>query len=192
MLELYAKNLLKDETERHRHWNKINLMAKVFENVRPLTGNRKILYDIGYTQDITNEKGDVGGISFPETEKPNEPKVRELAIDLCIAKYELQLIEDRTHPKLTDLKNIDEISTSYFVENDSAGQNDFTPDIQVVLTCSPQRERLPAGNTQMYIGTVKKPHPVPREKRILSYERSNSPEAIDTHKEEGKNFFKNN
>lgn len=153
--------MLKEESERHRHWNKINLKAKVFDNVRPLTGNRKILYDIGYTQDITNEKDEMSGIAFPDKEKPYEPKVRELAIDLCIAKYELLLMQDKTHPKLTDLKNIDEIPASFFVDSDSIGQPN-------------EGDRFPyllAGSQPLYAETTVRKNPTVQ-KRIMSYEES--------------------
>ena len=167
---------MKEESERHRHWNKINLKAKVFDNVRPLTGNRKILYDIGYTQNITNEKDVLHGIAFPDKEKPYQPKVRELAIDLCIAKYELLLIEKRTHPKLTELRNIEELPSSFFVDNDSIGQsiepNDLTT-VPYLLSNSPKL----VNNQTMYMETIKRaPTVVQREKRIQSYERSSSDE----------------
>lgn len=169
---------MKEESERHRHWNKINLKAKVFDNVRPLTGNRKILYDIGYTKDITNESDETTGIAFPDKDKPYEPKVRELAIDLCIAKYELRLMEYKTHPKLTDLKDIDEIPSSFFVDNDSIGSitQSMEPNNASYLLLSSSKKTL---DQAMYPDTNTKKTPM-FQKRIMSYEESNDEEEKPT------------
>ena len=119
VLEKYASNLLKEESERHHHWQKINFTSKAFNFVRPLSSNRKILHDIGYTMDLKNDRDEVGGVSFEEGKKPNTRKVEDYALDLCIAKFEVRAITQRIHPRMKNLKDVDGIPNSFFVVSDS-------------------------------------------------------------------------
>jgi len=138
VLEKYASNLLKDENERHHQWDKINFTSKAFNYVRPLVSNRDILRNIGYTVDITSERGELGGVAFEEGTKPDIPKVEEHTLDLCIAKHEVREITHRTHPRMKSLKDVDVLPTSFFVVSDTMGSSDSKQPLELILTSTTQ------------------------------------------------------
>ena len=58
VLEKYATNLLKDESERHPSWRSVLFTSAAYQNkVKFLLGALDILKSIGYTEDFFNQNG---------------------------------------------------------------------------------------------------------------------------------------
>lgn len=107
-LEKYSSNLLKDESERHHAWRRVNFNSGAFQqHVRHLKGNMKILNMIGYCVELYHENGDKVAVSFAENETPNELVVTQIATDLCIAKVELEEILSGNHPQIKEFIDLD-------------------------------------------------------------------------------------
>lgn len=125
VLGKYASNLLKHESERHHSWRKVTFLSSAFQQyVRPLTGNIRILNQIGYCDEVRNETGDVTAVLFRDGEV-NSRLVTQVATDLCIAKVELEEILSGSHPHLESLKAFSRIPRVYYTQSEG---NQLKPD----------------------------------------------------------------
>ena len=115
VLEKYATNLLKEETERHLSWRKIKTHSSVFQNTIGLVnGVDKIIEIMGYTKKDRLPNGDISSFVFPLTANPNKTKIMDLVVDLLIAKYEVDYLLNGTHPCFEELRLTGTIPDVYF------------------------------------------------------------------------------
>lgn len=92
ILEKYASNLIKES--RPPYWRTVKFTSSLIQvHVGRLIGSRDILSQIGYTQDIDD------GVSFPSSViEPDVERLKKLAPDLFIARYEIDALLVNNHP----------------------------------------------------------------------------------------------
>lgn len=91
-MEKYASNLIKES--RPPYWRTVKFTSSLVQvHVGRLIGSRDILSQMGYTQDIQ------GGVAFPpNVDEPDVNRLRNLAPDLFLARYEIDALLVGTHP----------------------------------------------------------------------------------------------
>ena len=91
-MEKYASNLIKES--RPPYWRTVKFTSSLIQvHVGRLIGSRDILSQIGYTQDIDD------GVSFPSSViEPDVERLKKLAPDLFIARYEIDALLVNNHP----------------------------------------------------------------------------------------------
>lgn len=105
ILEKYATNLLKPVQNRHLSWRTVQFTTIVFkQKLKFLEGHINIFRTLGYTESIKEENGNLIGVAFPLNMQPNEKLVQNLAVDLTIAKFEVEAILTSRHPNIKMLQ----------------------------------------------------------------------------------------
>lgn len=130
VLEVYAANLLKSESERPPNWRKIDFLNERFKvKVAFLKGFENVLKKLGYDEEILDENGALVGLKFPDTVKnPNFRMVPTVLTELCIANYEIETILNKSHPHLRTLLETMQIPPEYGQNNDSDSEDEIFED----------------------------------------------------------------
>ena len=149
VLEKYSTNLLKPENERPPSWRQIIITNDIFQQkVGFLMGAKSVFKLLGYKEEILGEDGKVVGLKFPDSQKrPNAEMVENIATDLCIAKFEVNLIVNETHPNLKMLFETGQIPPEYKLPDDSDDDNfedAFSSLTEISSTQIPGSKYMPA------------------------------------------------
>ena len=112
ILERYASNLLKPKHSRHKSWRVINFRTDIYRKIELLKGANQILRSLGYIKNKLQEDGTVIGLTFPETDTVNDSKVLDIATDLSLAKFELEILRKGCHPRMNAIVNDDSFPKS--------------------------------------------------------------------------------